>query len=53
MERFIQQIKGRTECFADHFPCRKKEADCDGEQVWNWLKLFIIYLHIGMDEYGL
>jgi putative transposase len=23
MERFIQQIKDRTECFDDHFPCRK------------------------------
>lgn len=26
MERFIQHIKDdRTECFDDHFPCRKKE----------------------------
>jgi transposase-like protein len=49
MERFIQQIKDRTECFDDHFPCRKKE-DCDREHVWNWLKLFIIYLHMGMDR---
>src|SRR5437763_17084397 len=24
MERFIQQIKDRTECFDDHFPCRIK-----------------------------
>lgn len=23
MERFIQQIKDRTECFDDHFPCVK------------------------------
>jgi transposase-like protein len=23
MERFIQQIKDRTECFDDHFPCKK------------------------------
>ncbi len=32
MERFIQQIKDRTECFDDHFPCRKKE-DCDRENM--------------------
>jgi hypothetical protein len=29
MERFIQHIKDRTtECFDDHFPCRRKE-NCD------------------------
>ena len=25
MERFIQYIKDRTECFDDHFPCRKPD----------------------------
>jgi putative transposase len=49
MERFIQQIKDRTECFDDHFPCRKKE-NCDRQHVWNWLKLFLLYLHVGMDR---
>jgi hypothetical protein len=50
MERFIQrQIKDRTdECFDDHFPCRK--SDYDRHHVWNWLKLFILYLHAGMDR---
>lgn len=24
MERFVQQIKDRTECFDDYFPCRKR-----------------------------
>jgi putative transposase len=24
MERFVQQIKDRTECFDDHFPCRNR-----------------------------
>lgn len=50
MERFIQQhIKDRTECFDDHFPCRK--PDCDRQRhVWNWLKLFVLYLHTGMDR---
>ena len=50
MERFIQQqIKGRTECFDDHFPCRKKE-NCGRQHVWNWLKLFVPYLHARMDK---
>src|SRR5437762_13823446 len=30
MERFIQYIKDRTECFDDHFPCRK--PDCRSEE---------------------
>jgi transposase-like protein len=47
MERFIQHIKDRTECFDDHFPCRK--SDCDRQHVWNWLKLFVLYLHMGMN----
>ncbi len=48
MERFVQQIKDRTECFDDHFPCRKK--NCNSQHVWNWLKLFILYLHMGTDR---
>jgi hypothetical protein len=27
IERFIQQIKDRTECFDDHFPCRIIKCD--------------------------
>jgi putative transposase len=48
MERYIQYIKDRTECFDDHFPCRKK--DCNRQHVWNWLKLFVLYLQTGMDR---
>jgi putative transposase len=48
MERFIQQVKDRTECFDDHFPCRKE--NCDRQHVSNWLKLFVLYLHVGMDR---
>jgi putative transposase len=48
MERFIQHVKDRTECFDDHFSCRK--PDCDRLHVWNWLKLFILYLHMRMDR---
>jgi hypothetical protein len=50
MERFIHQhIKYRTECFDDHFSCRKK-GNCDRQHVWNWLKLFVLYLHIGTNR---
>jgi hypothetical protein len=50
MERFIQQIKDRTECFDDHFPCNKEERMCQNH-VNNWLKMFIIlYLHMRADN---
>lgn len=48
MERFIQNIKDRTECFDDHFPCRKE--GCDRQHVWNWLKLFQLYINMGADR---
>jgi transposase-like protein len=48
MERFIQQIKDRTECLDDHFPCNKKE--CARNHVNNWLKMFILYLHMRADK---
>ena len=48
MERFIQHIKDRTECFDDHFPCRKE--GCDRNHVWNWLNLFMLYLRTGMNR---
>ena len=47
MERFVQQIKDRTECFDDHFPCTKQ--NCNMQHVWNWLKLFILYLDMNKD----
>jgi putative transposase len=49
MERFIQHIKDRTECFDDHFPCRNKE-NCDRQHVWNWLRLFVLFLHMKMNR---
>jgi len=48
MERFIQYIKDRTECLDDHFPCRK--PDCNMQYIWNWLKLFVLYVHMDMDR---
>jgi putative transposase len=48
MERFIQQIKDRTECFDDHFPCVKDR--CNMQHVWNWLRMFLLYLHMETDR---
>jgi hypothetical protein len=48
IERFIQQIKDRTECFDDHFPCRIKK--CDRQHVRNWLKMFILFLEMNTDR---
>ena len=48
IERFIQQIKDRTECSDDHFPCRIKK--CDRQHVRNWLKMFILFLEMNTDR---
>jgi len=47
IERFIQEVKDRTECFDDSFPCRKE--GCDRHHVWNWLNLFLLHIHLEMD----
>jgi putative transposase len=39
IERTVQYIKDRTECFDDYFPCRK--YGCKLEHVINWLNLFV------------
>jgi putative transposase len=41
IERTMQYIKDRTECFDDYFPCRKE--NCKLKHVRNWLNLFIDY----------
>ena len=41
IERKIQYIKDRTECFDDYFPCKLK--NCKLKHVRNWLNLFIAY----------
>ena len=48
MKRFIQRIKDRTECFDDHFPCRSES--CNRQHVTNWIKMFILYLHMKTDR---
>ena len=39
IERTIQYIKDRTECFDDYFPCKRKK--CKLKHVRKWLYLFI------------
>ena len=38
IERTMQYIKDRTECFDDYFPCRK--VNCKLKHLMNWLNLF-------------
>ncbi|MEM4304133.1 MAG: hypothetical protein QXQ70_09625 [Candidatus Caldarchaeum sp.] len=35
MERAVQMLKDRTECFDDYFPCSGK--GCMLDHVWRWL----------------
>ena len=39
IERTMQYIKDRTECFDDYFPCKKNK--CKIKHVKQWLKLFV------------
>ena len=41
IERTMQYIKDRTECFDDYFPCRKE--NCKLKHVLNWFNLFVTY----------
>ena len=41
IERTMQYIKDRTECFDDYFPCRLE--NCKLKHVKNWLNLFVNY----------
>ncbi len=41
IERAMQYIKGRTECFGDYFPWRLKS--CKMEHVMDWLRFFADY----------
>jgi putative transposase len=39
VERTIQYLKDRTECFDDYFPCRKYNYKL--EHIIHWMNLFI------------
>jgi putative transposase len=41
IERTIQYVKDRTECFDDYFPCTKSK--CKLNHVKNWFNLFVYY----------
>jgi len=41
IERTMQYIKDRTECFDDYFPCKLK--NCQLNHVRNWMNLFVDY----------
>ncbi len=41
IERTMQYIKDRTECFDDYFLCKLKH--CKLKHVMNWLNLFVDY----------
>ncbi len=41
IERTMQYIKDRTECFDDYFPCRT--INCKLKHVRNWMNLFVEY----------
>lgn len=51
MERFIQQSKDSIECFDDHFSYKK--GYYNKEHASDWIKVFILYLHMQCTEYGL
>jgi putative transposase len=39
IERTVQYIKDRTECFDDYFPCRKSK--CKLQHIQKWFNLFV------------
>ena len=39
IERTMQYIKDRTECFDDYFPCKKNK--CKLHYIKQWFKLFV------------
>jgi putative transposase len=41
IERTMQYIKDRTECFDDYFPCRKE--NCRLKHIKRWLEVFAFY----------
>ena len=42
IERTMQYVKDRTECFDDYFPCKNNK--CKLNHIKQWLKLFV-YAH--------
>ena len=49
IERTMQYIKDRIECFDDYFPCRKK--NCKLKHVKQWLDLFAYHHNSNITTY--
>ena len=43
MERQIQRVKDRTECFDDLFPCTSGGVKCRLKHVKNWIHVFFLH----------
>lgn len=43
MERQIQRVKDRTECFDDLFPCTSGGVKCRLKHVKNWINVFLLH----------
>jgi len=44
MERLVQYVKDRTECFDDYFPCRKE--NCRLDYVKGWFNYFMLSFNL-------
>lgn len=43
IERSMEYIKYRTECFDDYYPCRKKRVmDCNLIHVYHWMIVYLL-----------
>jgi putative transposase len=40
IERTMESMKDRTECFDDYYPCSRK-SDCNLSHVYQWIVLFV------------
>lgn len=46
IERTMESIKDRTECFDDYYyPCLKKSDCCNLSHVHQWIVLFVLYMY--------
>jgi hypothetical protein len=46
IERMMQYLKDRIECFDDYYSGTMNSIKCDLKYVYNWIKLFV-YLYYG------
>ena len=51
VERFIETLKDRLECFDDYFPCMKEDCEC--EHVRNWISVYALIYNYVRDHMAL